>query len=203
MKSYLTSPFLFILLLLHLLPTANADCSCLTPWQADLSPPSTCMAWMQTTCYGDGTSSPPSGAPDWCQPFFEQSDIGLFMVELEIKSISCDKPYITYANYNTMITNDALSFDRGTVAMFFMIWGASMGINTATNPNFPDLLYANDINGRIILQGKAEDLIAIGFTTGNAKQAELVRTENYVSTSCTCVTQAWGETGPVPTCIQR
>ena len=88
---------------------------------------------------------------------------------------SCSKPYVTTENYDAMLRDDFLSYDRGTVALMFMLQGQSMGLNAETNPNFPDLMYEADMYGQRALKATGEEMRDVGFTDGNAYKVTLIR----------------------------
>ena len=106
------------------------------------------------------------------------------------------------ANSTLRSPADFLAYDRGGVALYFLLNGIMFGINAETNPNFPDLFFNNDMYGQRILKGSPEELRGIGLTDGNAHKVALIRNQYYVATTCTCVTQAWTTNGPVSTCVR-
>ena len=74
-----------------------------------------------------------------------------------------------------MLRDDFLSYDRGTVALMFMLQGQSMGLNAETNPTFPDLMYEADMYGQRALKATGEEMRDVGFTDGNAYKVTLIR----------------------------
>ena len=89
--------------------------------------------------------------------------------ELEGIAVGCGSPFVTSANYNTVVTDDLMSWDPGQTALLVLLMGGNeMGLNVETNPNMGNLIYDADVDGKRLINSDLISFKSIGFTDGNA-----------------------------------
>lgn len=122
---------------------------------------------MWTFC--QNAAAPP---PNYCDAMTNDPSnfMVYFMPTLEEIGATCNKPYVTVENYEAMLRDDFLSYNRGTVSLMFMMQGASMGLNCETNTDFPDLMYSADMYGQRVLKATSEEVRSVtlrGYNNNN------------------------------------